>query len=276
MLGTAAPICRRVMSTASSSLNRAIFNPALYRQVQAVWFEGHALGKQDLDERVMKRWFQAPPEEAKAFDHKCRSTFAHALEAIGPDKFPNPTAEPFVHHIFEATQKSVADDGADAAWTALSILLLLDQISRNVYRTNDGLKKVYGHFDKIAQDLVRTLLSTKSPVIRPDLHPQWRRSLAHRQWFYKPLMHSEDIAAHKQFQDIFAEIKREMDQGDGFAGQRMFLDAGLKAEKEHIDIIEKFGRYPHRNKPLGRQSTPEEVVFLEDGGATFGVGQGNK
>jgi uncharacterized protein (DUF924 family) len=53
----------------------------------------------------------------------------------------------------------------------------------------------------------------------------------------------------------------------------MILDAQFKAEKDHRDILNKFGRYPHRNGPLGRSSTDEEKRFLEEGGETFGVAQ---
>lgn len=264
-------IQRRAMS--SFALNKDIFNPSLYKQVQNVWFEGHALGSQDISMDVVQRWFLAPPEEKLRFDKICRNNFAHALEAIGPEEFPNPSAEPFLDEIHESVQRNPTDDGADAAWTALSIIILLDQISRNIYRTNEGQRKIYTHYDKIAYSLVNTLMSPETPIVRPDLHPQWRLSLAHRQWFYMPLMHSEDLDAHKILDDIFAKFREDLGKEDGYESMKQFLERSMKSEKDHRDILEKFGRYPHRNGALGRESTDEERKFLAGGGATFGVAQ---
>jgi uncharacterized protein (DUF924 family) len=53
----------------------------------------------------------------------------------------------------------------------------------------------------------------------------------------------------------------------------MWLENYQKSAKDHRDILERFGRYPHRNTALGRVSTEEERRFIEDGGATFGVAQ---
>jgi uncharacterized protein (DUF924 family) len=257
----------------SVTLDKNIFNASLYKGVQSLWFQDHTPDKQDVDMSVVKRWFAGSPEERKQFDLQCRSSFAQALESIGPENFPNATAEPFLEEIRDVARRSPENDGAEAAWTALSFALLLDQIPRNIFRTNDGLVKVYTHYDKMAHSLVSTLLSPSSPIPRPDLHPQWKLSAAHRLWFYMPLMHSEDVESHKLFHEIMKEFQRDLDGVEGWEGSKMFLGQSDKNEKEHRELIDRFGRYPHRNRALGRVSTDEEKDFMKAGGATFGVTQ---
>jgi uncharacterized protein (DUF924 family) len=266
---------RRAMSSSTSpfKLDANIFNATLYKQLTDVWLSDVDLRGEELDLSVMKRWFMASKEEGMAFDGLCRDKFAHALEAIGPDHLPEPTAQPFVDEIERVARE---DDDAQAAWTALSLTLLLDQIPRNIYRTDEGLRKVYNHYDTISYALSRRLLSSNAPVPRVDLHPQWRNATAYRLWFYMPLMHSEELEAHDYLDEIVSEVREEMEALEGHKGSKMFLEGQQKAEKDHRDILDRFGRYPHRNGALRRTSTEEEKKFLEEGGATFGVAQEKK
>ncbi|KAF2874801.1 hypothetical protein BDV95DRAFT_563612 [Massariosphaeria phaeospora] len=265
---------RRPMST--FTLNKDLFNASLYSNLRNVWFEGWEPNDQEFRGDVVKKWFLGTPEEKLAFDTTCRENFAPALDSIGPDKFPNPTAEPFLREIQDAVQNSPANEAAEAARTALSLVLLLDQIPRNIFRTDDGLVKVYTHYDKIAYSLMTALMASDSPLPRPDLHPQWRKSGAYRMWFYLPFIHTEDTKEHDRVDEILATFKTEIDKEDGHEATRIFLQKSQESGKEHRDILDRFGRYPHRNTPLGRASTDEEKRFLAEGGATFGVGQQKK
>lgn len=266
-----APFSRRTMST--FKLDNDIFNATLYKQLTDVWLPGVDLKGEQLDQSILKRWFVPTPDERDAFDKVCREQFAHALDAIGPDVLPEPTAQPFIDEITRIAKDDPSDNGSKAAWTALSLALLLDQIPRNLYRTNESLRKVYNHYDVMSYSLARALLHSPSIVPRVDLHPQWRLSAAHRIWFYMPLVHSEDVEAHKYLDSILGEFKEELGKLEGFKGSKGLIEGILKSEKDHRDIIDRFGRYPHRNEALGRESTEEEKKFLADGGATFGVGQ---
>jgi uncharacterized protein (DUF924 family) len=262
---------RRAMST--YKLDASIFNPTLYKNLTDIWLPGVDFRGEELDVSVMKRWFAGSADERAAFDGTCRENFAHALEAIGPEQIPEPTAQPFLDEI-ERIRKN--EDDAQAAWAALSLALLLDQIPRNIYRTDEGLRKVYNHYDKMSYALSRTLLSSHGPIPRVDLHPQWRNSAAHRMWFYMPLMHSEDLEAHNLLDGILAEAIKEAQQLEGHQGTKTFLEKTIESEASHRAILDKFGRYPHRNGALGRTSTEEEKKFMEDGGETFGVTQEKK
>lgn len=113
--------------------------------------------------------------------------------------------------------------------------------------------------------------------------------VARRSWFYLPLMHAEDLPAQEQ---SLAEYRRMSDDVRAFiatAGSSVpeeerkchdvlvrnkesadkILDMDYDFAVRHHVIIERFGRFPHRNGPLGREATAEEREYLEEGGETF-------
>ncbi|KAF1935253.1 DUF924-domain-containing protein [Clathrospora elynae] len=273
---------QRAISNSTIRLDPSIFNPTLYKNATDIWLRDVDLSGQGLAMDVAKRWFTT----SAVFDEECRNAFAHALDAIGPDKFPQASAQPFIDEIRRVAEEDDDEEGVktrgarkgkgeEAAWTALSLILLLDQIPRNIYRTDGDLHKVYTHYDRISYALALSLLYS-TPVPRPDTHPLFRLSSAHRMWFILPLMHSEEVSAHNLIDEILAEYGGELERMEGYTGSKTFLERQLKAEKSHREILERFGRYPHRNSALGRQSTEEEERFFAEGGATFGVGQQKK
>jgi len=73
-------------------------------------------------------------------------------------------------------------------------------------------------------------------------------------FLYMPLMHSEAVVVHEQAVKMFSKHG---------------MDSSVDFEYKHKKIINQFGRYPHRNGILGRQSTPEEVEFLKQPGSSF-------
>lgn len=238
---------QRTMSTSTFALDPAIFNRALYKKITDLWFPGVDATGQDFDMSIAKRWFAGSPEEGILFDGQCRDTCVNALEAIGPDRFPEANAQPFLDEIARVANEEGKVDtatGEEAAWAALSFALLLDQMPRNVYRTEEGLRLVYTHYDRIAHAFIRNILSPSSPIPRPDTHPAMRLSAAHRTWLYMPLMHSEDLSAHDLADEILAEFARELEGLEGYKGTKMWLENYQKAAKEHRDILERFGRYP--------------------------------
>ena len=118
----------------------------------------------------------------------------------------------------------------------LAIILLLDQISRNIHRdTVDAFKG-----DAKALEAARTAI---------DNQYDKQSKNAERVWFYMPFMHSEQLADQELSVALFTE-----------------LDSNLKYAEEHRAIIHQFGRFPHRNSVLGRDSTPAEKAFLKQGG----------
>ena len=127
----------------------------------------------------------------------------------------------------------------------LALVILLDQFSRNLHR-NDA--RAFAQ-DEQARACTREALSRGDDL---GLLP------VQRQFLYMPLEHSEDLAD----QDRAVELMRSLEDFEETAGLAEW------AEK-HRDIIRRFGRFPHRNAVLGRESTPEELAFLKRPGSSF-------
>lgn len=136
---------RCAMST--FTLDKNVFNPTLYREVTNLWLSDVDTQGHEMNEAVMRHWFMDTPEERLAFDGVCKDRFVRALKAIGPEELLNPTAEPFLREIRDVAQQDEGGNGSQAAWTALSMALLLDQMPRNIFRTDAGLVNVYTHYN---------------------------------------------------------------------------------------------------------------------------------
>ena len=147
-----------------------------------------------------------------------------------------------IRQRFEETTLWLATDVAgwdEAAETSLALIIALDQFPRNMYR---GTTAAFA-FDDRALGHAQAM-TEKGWDLKID---QARRSFV-----YMPFMHSEDMAAQN-------ECVRLMDM-------RLDNASNLHHAKEHRKVIERFGRFPHRNEILGRDSTAEEIAFLKDGG----------
>jgi uncharacterized protein (DUF924 family) len=171
---------------------------------------------------VIEVWKDAGPKQwfakSLAFDQSLRAHFE-------------------MPHFFAATGGH--DAWADTAEGALALLILLDQVPRNLFRDS-------GHAfatDGKARDIARTAIAAGHDLATEALL---------RPFFYLPFEHSEHLA----------------DQEFGIeACKRGAVDADtLKWAVLHRDIIARFGRFPHRNAALGRTTTPEEQAFLDEGG----------
>ncbi len=134
---------------------------------------------------------------------------------------------------------------------SLALILLLDQFTRNIYRDTP---QMYAG-DERALALCCQLLDTGAVERYP-----W----GHRAFIYMPLMHSEDLEQQERCVECFAELATLAPEPlrATFANNHQFAIA-------HRDIVARFGRFPHRNDVLGRESTPEEVEFLQQPGSSF-------
>ncbi|EME78584.1 uncharacterized protein MYCFIDRAFT_212426 [Pseudocercospora fijiensis CIRAD86] len=248
------------------TLDPKIFNPTLYTHLRDFWFQGLPPDSKCPNEETNRRWWGVgrSETEAKEIDSACHSNYAHALESISPahlslppDADPQKLASPFLPELqTHETEKEAAD-------TFLSLILLLDQIPRNIYRTPPNLSLVYTHYDRLALSL-----RLHAP---PNLlnHPYYKNRPVYNQWLNMPLMHSENLADQKQVLSHITrdlEIAKEEDDGEGIRA----LEMSVGPARKHWEIVERFGRFPHRNECLGRESSEEERVWLGTG-ETFGV-----
>ena len=133
------------------------------------------------------------------------------------------------------------------------MVLLLDQFTRNCFRGSD--RAFSG--DARAQALVRDGLARG---FDQELAP------VERAFFNLPLEHAEDAG----LQSLSVERARRNLDGIPRGALRHHMERFLTAAIEHAEVITRFGRYPHRNQPLGRTSTPEERAYLADGGKSWG------
>jgi uncharacterized protein (DUF924 family) len=152
---------------------------------------------------------------------------------------------------------SLAAEGRFAAWRAaprssLALVLVLDQLPRNLYR---GGPRSFA-FDHLAVGVARTAIAWR---FDQKLHP------LQAAFFYMPFEHAEALAlqqlAVERFRCLVDRAPRPLHEVF-----RSFLDYALR----HQDVIRRFGRFPHRNRILGRPSTDEEQAYLAAGGETFG------
>lgn len=137
----------------------------------------------------------------------------------------------------EAALRGELDAWAGDAQGALALLILLDQFPRNAFRHTP---RMYESDSKARAVARQALHAGFDGEVEEDL----------RNFFYLPLMHSEQLLD----QDLAVELTQKL------GGE------SLRFAIVHRDIIEKFGRFPHRNELLGRTPTPEEQRFLDDGG----------
>lgn len=141
---------------------------------------------------------------------------------------------------------AAAAKGELAAWQehpegCLAIVIVLDQFSRNIYRDTGTAFAFDGTALALAQCAVARGFDVQLDTNR-------------RAFLYMPYMHSESAQVHEQAVRLFSQ--------PGLEGN---LDFALR----HKVIIDRFGRYPHRNAVLGRGSTKEELDFLQEQGSSF-------
>jgi uncharacterized protein (DUF924 family) len=129
----------------------------------------------------------------------------------------------------------------DNAAGRLAEIIVLDQFSRNIHRGTPAAFACDAQALALARQAVDLGLAASLPPVQ-------------RAFLYLPYMHSEDAADHERAMVLFGEPG---------------LEPNLAAEVKHKAIIDRFGRYPHRNAILGRQSTPEEDAFLKLPGSSF-------
>lgn len=133
----------------------------------------------------------------------------------------------------------------------LALIILLDQFSRNIYR---GLPKAFSQ-DPLAQKICLKGLGEGLDQKLPPIY---------RVFFYMPLMHAEN----QELQWLGVKIFKQLSE-DSLDHWKETLQNNHKYALQHAQIIERFGRFPHRNVILGRASTPEELEFLKQPGSSF-------
>jgi uncharacterized protein (DUF924 family) len=157
----------------------------------------------------------------------------------------DPAFDAQVRDRFLATHQQAAR-GELSGWRReskgrLAEIIVLDQFSRNLFRNTPAA---------FAQDLAALVLAQEA--VAADAHQVL--SPVERSFLYLPFMHSESRQIHEWAERLYS--------ANG-------LPENYEFEIKHKAIIDRFGRYPHRNEILGRKSTPAEIEFLQEAGSSF-------
>ena len=201
------------------------------RSVRDFWFGAQPPSAEELNRRV-RFWFggEASPARARR-DAQIRARFGKLLERAAAGEL---------------------SAWADGPRRRLSLIILLDQFPRNIFR---GTARAYACDE---QALALTLSGMQSAA-------DAALTVIERLFFYMPLQHAE----RREVQDEAVAAYRRLRQEAPEEVQNVFESAQRSAEN-HRAIIEEFGRFPHRNAALGRESTEAELAWLRAGGASFG------
>lgn len=143
--------------------------------------------------------------------------------------------------LFEQAISGKLDDWKNTPLACTGLVILLDQFPRNMFR---GDKQAFA-YDEQARALTRYVLDNKFDQKLP---------LGPRLFLYLPLEHSENLTDQNACVALMESL-----------GDEDYVNYARK----HQVIIERFGRFPHRNKVLNRTSTPEEIAFLQEPGSSF-------
>lgn len=188
-------------------------------------------------EEILTFWFGEIRDEPSYF------------EEYGPRWFvQNADFDREIVRRFQADYE-LAAHGQLTHWTetargGVALILVLDQFPRNMFRNDPRAFAT----DLLAQQIAEQMIAA-------GLERQLR--LIERYFVYVPFMHSEDRAHQQRSVMLFQQLAEE----------RAYFDTSYAVR--HREVIDRFGRFPHRNTVLGRTSTPAELAFLKQSGSSF-------
>ncbi|NES21865.1 MAG: DUF924 domain-containing protein [Symploca sp. SIO3E6] len=170
--------------------------------------------------QIRKFWFTKNPQ----FDQEVRSRFLS---------------------VYQQAAAGELDIWRTSPYSCLALIILLDQFSRNLFRSQP---------QAFASD--PQALNIAQYAINQGFDQQL---LPVQRWFiYMPFEHSENLEHQYQSVELFSSLKDDPN-----------CASGIDYAHRHLEVIERFGRFPHRNRILGRESTPEEIEFLQQPGSSF-------
>ncbi len=197
-------------------------------------------------DKVLEFWFGDSIHSTDKFTRRLETWFMAA------DEFDEEIQNRFEPCIERAVQRSKECSSSDPR-EILALIILLDQFPRNVYR---GTPKAFA-YDSYALGLTKKLIET-------GLDESF--TYVERLFVYMPLQHSEEVEVQQLSVETFQKLIAAADN----KVHRQSAEDSLKYSELHKEIIDQFGRFPHRNEILGRISTQAELDYLAAGAENFG------
>lgn len=187
-------------------------------------------------ERILNFWFGEPTDENYG---KPRQVWFQKKP-----KFDAEIRSQFLAD-YDRASRGELDDWREDQESCLALILLLDQFPRNLFR---GTPKAFATDD-------RALKTAKYAIARGFDRPL----IPVKRWFfYLPLEHSENLEDQYRALGLFRQLSGDPDSA-----------SGIDYARRHFEVIQRFGRFPHRNEILGRSPTPQEREFLKQPGSSF-------
>jgi uncharacterized protein (DUF924 family) len=211
--------------------------------------KGASITDEDLAriDEILEFWFKEQALSAPQIDRRMDIWF-------GEDPVFDESIKAEFENEIDRASKGQLDHWADEPRGRLALILLIDQFRRNIHRNTAG---AFSH-DKLALRLcVEGAMAKKDKGLTP----------IQKVFFYMPLQHAESAKVQAKSVELFAKLAESVSP----TYQETFLTVAQFAEL-HKDIIDQFGRFPHRNKLLGRDNTPDEDEYLAGDGPDFGQG----
>jgi uncharacterized protein (DUF924 family) len=187
---------------------------------------------------ILSFWFGDSPEES-SYEQRRKLWFRKRpeLDAEIRQRFAD---------VYEQAAVGELDPWQQAPSSCLALILLLDQFPRNMFRDTPQAFATDAKALEVAQQAVAQGFDQQLTPIQ-------------RIFVYLPFEHSENLAHQQRSVELMRQLSTEAPE----------LDDVFDYAVRHQEVIERFGRFPHRNSILGRQSTPEEVEFLKQPGSSF-------
>jgi uncharacterized protein (DUF924 family) len=191
---------------------------------------------------ILKFWFQEA--DSKRLDFSMKRWFE-------PNKkFDAEIKSKFFSTIEDALNGKL-DDWAATIDGSIALILIYDQFTRNIYRNSATAYTGDCRALEIAKNVITLGHDEELPLLQ-------------RLFLYLPFMHAENKMTQEQSVELYKKLV-----GDSPSSVKKYFSESLEFAKKHKEVIDKFGRFPHRNKDLGRESTKEEIEFIKKKGRGF-------
>ena len=195
-------------------------------------------------------WFGPLPMSAEEFNRRMRFWFGDETSEMRRRRDADIRRR--FGKVFERAAGGQLGPWADGPRRRLSLIILLDQFPRNMFR---------GSSRAFATDPQALALALSGMQSAADA----ALDVVERLFFYMPLQHAENREVQEEsvaaYRRLISETPKELHQA---------FSAALRSAENHRGIIERFARFPYRNRVLGRTSTPQELEWLRKGGESFG------
>ncbi len=198
----------------------------------------------DRVKAILEFWFGLPPEYAIVSDERMKLWFG------GTDATNQQIAKLFTEDT-ESACAGQLDRWENQNESLTALIILLDQFSRNIYRNT---RRAFATDGKALEIVRRVIESGRDIQLKP----------LQRLFIYLPLEHAEDLDMQNLSVAKFTELAQTQ-SGQHRKAYNGFVDYAV----QHQRIVEQFGRFPHRNKILDRESSLAEIDFLQKPGSSF-------